>query len=44
MDDQIIQEVIDGYIRPVGRGLMMTGDLRALYHRTTSRTRPCCAP
>jgi hypothetical protein len=31
MDEQIVQTVIDDYTRPVGRGRMMTADLRALY-------------
>ncbi|WP_331756408.1 MobF family relaxase [Streptomyces sp. NBC_01568] len=31
LDEQIVREAIDGYTRPVGRGLMMTVDLRALY-------------
>ncbi|MEU9158125.1 MobF family relaxase [Streptomyces sp. NPDC048417] len=31
LDDQIVQAVVDDYVRPVGRGRMMTADLRALY-------------
>ncbi|WP_369780663.1 MobF family relaxase [Streptomyces sp. R33] len=31
LDQQIVQEAIDHYTRPVGRGRMMTADLRALY-------------
>lgn len=31
LDDQIVQAVVDDYTRPVGRGRMMTADLRALY-------------
>ncbi|MGW1615148.1 MobF family relaxase [Streptomyces sp. NPDC002285] len=33
LDDQIVQTVVDDYTRPVGRGLKMTADLRALYPR-----------
>ncbi|MGR3867027.1 hypothetical protein ACUXZZ_00360 [Streptomyces graminifolii] len=29
LDDQIVQAVVDDYIRPVGRGRVMTADLRA---------------
>ncbi|MFB6756286.1 MobF family relaxase [Streptomyces sp. NPDC056353] len=35
LDDQIVQTVVDDYTRPVGRGRMMTADLRALYPRDT---------
>ncbi|MEU7649206.1 MobF family relaxase [Streptomyces huasconensis] len=35
LDEQIVQTVIDDYTRPVGRGLMMTADLHALYPRDT---------
>ncbi|MDJ0386230.1 MobF family relaxase [Streptomyces sp. G-G2] len=35
LDERIVQAVIDDYTRPVGRGLMMTADLRALYPRDT---------
>ncbi|MFE3074320.1 conjugal transfer protein TraA [Streptomyces sp. NPDC059247] len=35
LDEQIVQTAIDVYTRPVGRGLMMTADLRALYPRDT---------
>ncbi|MFJ9634740.1 MobF family relaxase [Streptomyces sp. NPDC101175] len=35
LDDQIVQTVVDDYTRPVGRGLKMTADLRALYPRDT---------
>lgn len=35
LDDQIVQAVVDDYTRPVGRGLKMTADLRALYPRDT---------
>ncbi|OKK12259.1 conjugal transfer protein TraA [Streptomyces sp. CB00455] len=35
LDEQIVQRVIDDYTRPVGRGRMMTADLRALYPRDT---------
>ncbi|MGC4986664.1 MobF family relaxase [Streptomyces sp. DT193] len=35
LDEQIVQTVVDEYIRPVGRGRMMTADLRALYPRDT---------
>ncbi|GAA3163766.1 MobF family relaxase [Streptomyces ramulosus] len=31
LDEQIVQAVVDDYTRPVGRGRMMTADLRALY-------------
>ncbi|MEU8717906.1 MobF family relaxase [Streptomyces sp. NPDC048663] len=31
LDEQIVQAVVDDYTRPVGRGLKMTADLRALY-------------
>ncbi|MFE6270486.1 MobF family relaxase [Streptomyces goshikiensis] len=31
LDEQIVQTAIDAYTRPVGRGRMMTADLRALY-------------
>ncbi|MFM9681648.1 MobF family relaxase [Streptomyces brasiliscabiei] len=33
LDEQIVQAVVDDYTRPVGRGRMMTADLRALYPR-----------
>ncbi|WP_432040983.1 MobF family relaxase [Streptomyces chartreusis] len=33
LDEQIVQTVVDDYARPVGRGRMMTADLRALYPR-----------
>ncbi|MFE7918107.1 MobF family relaxase [Streptomyces sp. NPDC057398] len=33
LDEQIVQTVVDDYTRPVGRGRMMTADLRALYPR-----------
>ncbi|GGK31592.1 hypothetical protein GCM10011583_74300 [Streptomyces camponoticapitis] len=35
LDEQIVQAVVDYYTRPVGRGRMMTADLRALYPRDT---------
>ncbi|MGV9342937.1 MobF family relaxase [Streptomyces sp. NPDC003688] len=35
LDEQIVQAVVDDYTRPVGRGLKMTADLRALYPRDT---------
>ncbi len=35
LDEQIVQAVVDDYTRPVGRGQMMTADLRALYPRDT---------
>ncbi|MEU3620043.1 MobF family relaxase [Streptomyces sp. NPDC006872] len=35
VDEQIVQTVVDDYTRPVGRGRMMTADLRALYPRDT---------
>ncbi|MEU5403909.1 MobF family relaxase [Streptomyces sp. NPDC005963] len=35
LDEQIVQTVIDDYTRPVGRGLAMTADLRALYPHDT---------
>ncbi|MFJ5266671.1 MobF family relaxase [Streptomyces sp. NPDC088387] len=35
LDDQIVQAVVDDYTRPVGRGLKMTADLRALYPSDT---------
>ncbi|MDX2915998.1 MobF family relaxase [Streptomyces griseiscabiei] len=35
LDDQIVQTVVDDYTRPVGRGRMMTADLRALYPSDT---------
>ncbi|WP_460074122.1 MobF family relaxase [Streptomyces sp. YKOK-I1] len=35
LDEQIVQTVVDDYTRPVGRGLKMTADLRALYPRDT---------
>ncbi|MEV4193335.1 conjugal transfer protein TraA, partial [Streptomyces toxytricini] len=35
LDEQIVQAAIDAYTRPVGRGRMMTADLRALYPRDT---------
>ncbi|MET9734550.1 MobF family relaxase [Streptomyces sp. NPDC006458] len=35
LDDQIVQAAVDDYTRPVGRGLKMTADLRALYPRDT---------
>ncbi|MFE7854445.1 MobF family relaxase [Streptomyces sp. NPDC057403] len=35
LDDQIVQTVVDDYTRPVGRGRMMTANLRALYPRDT---------
>ncbi|MEU9983774.1 MobF family relaxase [Streptomyces sp. NPDC050856] len=31
LDERIVQRVVDGYTRPVGRGRRMTADLRALY-------------
>ncbi|MFF3726917.1 hypothetical protein ACFYYM_31630 [Streptomyces erythrochromogenes] len=33
LDEQIVQTAIDAYTCPVGRGLMMTADLHALYPR-----------
>ncbi|NJP74117.1 MobF family relaxase [Streptomyces sp. C1-2] len=35
LDEQIVQTVVDDYTRPVGRGLKMTADLRALYPSDT---------
>ncbi|MFF9673665.1 MobF family relaxase [Streptomyces eurythermus] len=35
LDEQVVQTVVDDYTRPVGRGRMMTADLRALYPRDT---------
>ncbi|MEW2134593.1 MobF family relaxase [Streptomyces sp. NPDC005435] len=35
LDEQIVQAVVDDYTRPVGRGRMMTADLRALYPHDT---------
>ncbi|MFF3967944.1 MobF family relaxase [Streptomyces griseorubiginosus] len=35
LDEQIVQAVVDDCTRPVGRGRMMTADLRALYLRDT---------
>ncbi|MFJ9945786.1 hypothetical protein [Streptomyces erythrochromogenes] len=35
LDEQIVQAAIGGYTGPVGRGLMMTADLRALYPHDT---------
>ncbi|MGR8012268.1 MobF family relaxase [Streptomyces hypolithicus] len=35
LDEQIVQTAVDDYTRPVGRGRMMTADLRALYPRDT---------
>ncbi|MFC5156381.1 MobF family relaxase [Streptomyces amakusaensis] len=35
LDERIVQTVIDDYTRPVGRGLMMTADLNALYPHDT---------
>ncbi|MEU3774209.1 MobF family relaxase [Streptomyces sp. NPDC032472] len=35
LDEQIVQAAVDDYTRPVGRGRMMTADLRALYPRDT---------
>ncbi|WP_318206193.1 hypothetical protein [Streptomyces sp. SCL15-4] len=35
VDERIVQTVVDDYTRPVGRGRMMTADLRALYPRDT---------
>ncbi|MFH9983713.1 MobF family relaxase [Streptomyces sp. NPDC017179] len=35
LDEQIVQTVVDDYTRPVGRGLKMTADLRALYPHDT---------
>ncbi|MFI8280854.1 MobF family relaxase [Streptomyces sp. NPDC085929] len=35
LDEQIVQTAIDAYTRPVGRGRMMTADLRALYPHDT---------
>ncbi|MFB8406569.1 MobF family relaxase [Streptomyces sp. NPDC055912] len=35
LDETIVQAVVDDYTRPVGRGLMMTADLHALYPRDT---------
>ncbi|MFJ6785893.1 hypothetical protein [Streptomyces yangpuensis] len=35
LDEQIVQAAIDDYTRPVGRGRMMTADLRALYPHDT---------
>ncbi|MFD9807616.1 MobF family relaxase [[Kitasatospora] papulosa] len=35
LDETIVQTVVDDYTRPVGRGLMMTADLSALYPRDT---------
>lgn len=35
LGEQIVQAVVNDYTRPVGRGRMMTADLRALYPRDT---------
>ncbi|WP_327340843.1 MobF family relaxase [Streptomyces sp. NBC_01324] len=35
LDERIVQAAVDDYTRPVGRGLKMTADLRALYPRDT---------
>lgn len=35
LDDQIVQAAVDDCTRPVGRGLKMTADLRALYPHDT---------
>ncbi|MFJ6785217.1 MobF family relaxase [Streptomyces yangpuensis] len=35
LDEQIVQAAADDYTRPVGRGRMMTADLRALYPHDT---------
>ncbi|MGW9241315.1 MobF family relaxase [[Kitasatospora] papulosa] len=35
LDERIVQSVVDDCTRPVGRGLMMTADLHALYPRDT---------
>ncbi|MEU3400643.1 MobF family relaxase [Streptomyces filamentosus] len=35
LDERIVQEAVDDYTRPVGRGRRMTADLRALYPRDT---------
>ncbi|MFE0229917.1 MobF family relaxase [[Kitasatospora] papulosa] len=35
LDERIVQTVLDDYTRPVGRGLSVTADLRALYPRDT---------
>ncbi|MEU4359814.1 hypothetical protein [Streptomyces virginiae] len=35
LDEQTVQTAIDAYTRPVGRGWMMTTDLRALYPHDT---------
>ncbi|SCK62589.1 hypothetical protein YUWDRAFT_06545 [Streptomyces sp. AmelKG-D3] len=35
LDERIVQTVVDDYTRPVGRGLSVTADLRALYPRDT---------
>ncbi|GGV51120.1 MobF family relaxase [Streptomyces spectabilis] len=35
LDEKIVQTAVDDYTRPVGRGRMMTADLRALYPRDT---------
>ncbi|WP_391653174.1 hypothetical protein [Streptomyces tamarix] len=35
LDEQIVQSIVDDYTRPVGRGRMMSADLRALYPRDT---------
>ncbi|MFJ1787211.1 hypothetical protein ACIOML_23250 [Streptomyces anulatus] len=43
LDEQIVQHVVDDYIRPAGRVRMMSADLSALYPHDTEETRPCCA-
>ncbi|MFB8413619.1 MobF family relaxase [Streptomyces albidoflavus] len=35
LDERIVQMVVDDFTRPVGRGLAVTADLRALYPRDT---------
>ncbi len=35
LDERIVQTVLDDFTRPVGRGLAVTADLRALYPRDT---------
>ncbi|MFD4756406.1 MobF family relaxase [Streptomyces sp. NPDC058426] len=35
LDERIVQMVLDDFTRPVGRGLAVTADLRALYPRDT---------
>nr|WP_234313313.1 MULTISPECIES: MobF family relaxase [Streptomyces] len=35
VDERIVQTVLDDFTRPVGRGLAVTADLRALYPRDT---------